>query len=241
MLPAGGIDHLAEIAFLIQQPDADDRHTEIARRLQIIAREHAEPAGIERQRLAEAEFHAEIGDPDRAAAPWVAANQPGVLEIGAPAATEPSSSATKRGIGGKRPQPLGRDVLQDRSRDCACAAKIGVDPLPQRVGFVAPGPAQIERQLASASSPAGSSRVGNAGIAMPSPQGGGEEDWYSSPIPGRSKGKPSATPPEQAIGSADQMTSRNLGTSLTRKSHKNVPTLDLLAPRQTRPPPGVRR
>ena len=60
-----------------------DRHAEIAGRLEEIAGQHAEAAGIERQRLAEAEFHAEIGDP--AERRILCRLEPGrPVEIGAP-------------------------------------------------------------------------------------------------------------------------------------------------------------
>ena len=41
LLPSGLTQVLAEIALLIEQADAHQRHTEIARRLDMIARQHA--------------------------------------------------------------------------------------------------------------------------------------------------------------------------------------------------------
>ena len=55
-------NHLAEIALLVQQPHADDRHAQIAGRLELIAGHVAEPARVDRQGLAQHEFHAEIRD-----------------------------------------------------------------------------------------------------------------------------------------------------------------------------------
>ena len=63
LLRAGGIDDLSEVSFLIEKSDADNRQTEVACGLQEITGEDAEPAGVERQTLAETEFHAEISDP----------------------------------------------------------------------------------------------------------------------------------------------------------------------------------
>ena len=62
MLDAVGVQHLPEIAFLIEQSDADDWNAEVARRLQEIAGQNAEPASIQRQGGPEPELHAEIGD-----------------------------------------------------------------------------------------------------------------------------------------------------------------------------------
>ena len=62
LLRAVAVDHLAEIALLIEQPDADDRHAQVAGGLQLVAGHVAQAAGVDGQRLAEHELHAEIGD-----------------------------------------------------------------------------------------------------------------------------------------------------------------------------------
>jgi hypothetical protein len=62
LLPAVGVEVLSEIALLIEQPDSDERQAEVARRLQVIAREDAEAAGVDRKTLVEAELRGEIGD-----------------------------------------------------------------------------------------------------------------------------------------------------------------------------------
>src|SRR5439155_1463586 len=46
----------------VKEPDADERHAELGRRLQVVAGEHAEPAGVDRQALVERELHGEVGD-----------------------------------------------------------------------------------------------------------------------------------------------------------------------------------
>src|SRR5205814_7594159 len=55
-LAAVGGDHLAEVTLLIQHPDADHRHPEIAGRLELIGCDVAETTRVNRQRLAEREF-----------------------------------------------------------------------------------------------------------------------------------------------------------------------------------------
>src|SRR5262249_35314247 len=60
-LLAVGRDYLPEVALLIQDADADHRHTEIAGGLELIAGDVAETTGVDRQRLAQGEFHAEVG------------------------------------------------------------------------------------------------------------------------------------------------------------------------------------
>jgi hypothetical protein len=75
-------EHLAEIPFMIQEPDADQRHAQVARRFQVVAGKHAEAAGVERQRLADSEFHAEIGDRAKAELGLCLAAPAGAGQIG---------------------------------------------------------------------------------------------------------------------------------------------------------------
>ena len=46
VLHPGGVDDLPEIAFLIEQSDADYRNAEIACRLEEVTGEHTEPSGV---------------------------------------------------------------------------------------------------------------------------------------------------------------------------------------------------
>ena len=63
LLPAVDVQVLAEIAFAIHEAHAAERDAEIACRFQMIARENAEPSGIDRDALVDAEFGRKIGDP----------------------------------------------------------------------------------------------------------------------------------------------------------------------------------
>ena len=61
LLPAVGVEALAEVALGVEQPDADERHAEVGRRLQVVAGQHAEAAGVLRQGLGDAELGGEVG------------------------------------------------------------------------------------------------------------------------------------------------------------------------------------
>src|SRR5450755_1711990 len=61
LLPAIVVDHLSEVALAVEQPDTHDRYTEITRRLDLIASDVSQATGIDWQRLAQHEFHAEVG------------------------------------------------------------------------------------------------------------------------------------------------------------------------------------
>ncbi len=56
LLPALGVERLLEVAGPVEQPDADDRHAQVAGRLEVVAGEDPEPAGVLRQHLGDAEL-----------------------------------------------------------------------------------------------------------------------------------------------------------------------------------------
>ncbi len=62
LLPPVGRQPLMEVALRIHEADADQRHAEVAGLLAVIAGEHAEAAGIDRQRLVQRELGREVGD-----------------------------------------------------------------------------------------------------------------------------------------------------------------------------------
>ncbi len=61
-LPALGRDVLVEVALRVHEADADERHAEVARLLAVVAGEHAQPAGVDRQRLVQGELGGEVRD-----------------------------------------------------------------------------------------------------------------------------------------------------------------------------------
>ncbi len=61
-LPPGRVQALREVAAAVEEADADERDAELGGALEVVAREDAEAAGVDRQRLLDAELHAEVGD-----------------------------------------------------------------------------------------------------------------------------------------------------------------------------------
>jgi hypothetical protein len=61
-LGAGRVEALLEVAPTVEETDADERDAELGRALQVIAGEHTEPAGVDRQALVDAELHREVCD-----------------------------------------------------------------------------------------------------------------------------------------------------------------------------------
>ena len=80
-LAALGREALGEVAAAIEEPDADERDPELRGGLQVVAREHPKPAGVDREARLEAELHAEVRDEQLAAAVTVRLRPPG-REIG---------------------------------------------------------------------------------------------------------------------------------------------------------------
>ena len=117
VLPAVAIEPLPEVALVVVQPDADQRHAEIGRRLDVIAGEDAEAAGVDRQRLVQAELGGEVRDRARAehagvaAAPRVAG--PEVLLHPAVGVVD---AAVQRELRRALLQVVDRDVLEQGDR-----------------------------------------------------------------------------------------------------------------------------
>ena len=76
-LASFGIDPLPEVAAAVEQADADERHPELRRGLEVVAGEDAEAARVDRQPLVQAELHAEVGDEQLALVASVRALPPG--------------------------------------------------------------------------------------------------------------------------------------------------------------------
>ncbi len=65
LLPGVGGHVLAEVAFAVQEPHADERDVQVAGGLQMVARQDAQAAGIDGQAHGDAVFQAEVGDAGR--------------------------------------------------------------------------------------------------------------------------------------------------------------------------------
>ena len=64
-LPALAGERLLEVAGVVEQADADERHAEVAGGLQVVTGQDAETAGVLRQHRGDAELRGEVGDPGR--------------------------------------------------------------------------------------------------------------------------------------------------------------------------------
>jgi hypothetical protein len=138
---------LAEVALLIEQADAHDRNTKVMSSLELISGNVAETTRVNRQRLPQAEFHAEVG---RASERRL---RIGPLKPrsghGRPPPLEHHSGQffQEFGVGKGVSQARPRDGLQHDLRIMGDRPKLGVQLTPDFVGAMLPTVAQIERQL----------------------------------------------------------------------------------------------
>ncbi len=62
LLPAGAVERLLEVTLAVEQTDTDDGDTDVAGRLEVVAGQDAQPAGVLRQHLGDAELGREVAD-----------------------------------------------------------------------------------------------------------------------------------------------------------------------------------
>ncbi len=105
------VDRLAKVAALVEETDAHERHGHVAGGLDVVAGQHAKPAGVDAQALVEAVLGAEVGD--RAAQRWTEIS---VEPFWPPPAMYRSNSARTRvysamkaGSSSKSDQSIGRE------------------------------------------------------------------------------------------------------------------------------------
>ena len=142
-----GIQPLAKIALLIQEADTNHRQAEFTTGLEIICGQDAESAGINGQRFIQAEFHAEIGDVgQRRLGPGPL--KPCLSFMGcALCPAQFGKQGNKFRIPGKLGQVFSTDHLQDKPRVMGALPEFRVNALPEVIGGMAPGPAQVNGQF----------------------------------------------------------------------------------------------
>ena len=153
LLPAVAVEALAEVAGLVEQADADDRHADVGGRLEVVAGEDAEPAGVLRQRGRDAELGAEVGDGRRDAALGLVAAPllvPAVLaEVAVEALLRPRHPLDEGRVAREALELVGGDGRQHGDRVVPHGAPaLGVDGLEEVTQRRVPAPPQIHGEVA---------------------------------------------------------------------------------------------
>ena len=112
VLPAAGVDALAEVALAVHEADGDQRQRQVGGLLEDVAGERAEAARVDRQRAVHAELRAEVGDGARRRA----------------SASGRSRSALDLGL-------HGGDPLEQRGVGRGALERLGVGLPSRRTGF----------------------------------------------------------------------------------------------------------
>ena len=143
LLPAVARERLPEVAGAVEQPDADDRHTEVGRRLQVVTGEDAQPAGVLRQHLGDAELGREVGD-----RPWRVGTErlvpPVAGEVLLEAVGDPPQVTHEVGIVGQLGPALRGHLTEEPDGILAdLVPERPVDPGEEVLRLGVPGPPQV--------------------------------------------------------------------------------------------------
>jgi hypothetical protein len=148
-LPPVQRERLAEVAGAVEQADGDQRDAEVRRGLEVVAREHAEAAGVVREHLRDAELHREVPDGGRQARVVVArVLVPArftqvVLEV----VGQLTDGHDGLGVRGQLGEPRRGDLPQHAHRVVPAALpRLGVERGEQVLRGRMPAPPQVHRQ-----------------------------------------------------------------------------------------------
>ena len=145
LLPPVGRERLPEVAVAVEEADGHERDAQVGRRLQVVAGEDAQAAGVLRDGLGDAELGREVGDD-------------AVAERGAGRLLEPAGEAfvgvegrrgggqplEERRVGGQLVEAGGADLGQDPPRVVAALVpRLRVDRREQLAGRAVPRPAEV--------------------------------------------------------------------------------------------------
>ena len=147
LLPAIAIQALAEIALAIKQADANQRDVQIGRALDVVAREHAQAARINRERLVQAELGREICHRTRPQSAGVSC-APGTIgsQIFLLAAIGVINAAVQHQFSGAAFQLRERNLRQQRDGIVVQFAETHrIQIAEQAGGIVVPAPPQVSR------------------------------------------------------------------------------------------------
>ena len=152
LLPALARQRLPEVAVPVEQADADDRHAEVAGRLEVVAGQDAEAAGVLRQHRGDAELRARSRRSRRRRRPAPSALVPAVAgQVLARGRRGPARAARRKPLS---PASSLEPLAAARRRGSRTGSwpdavpQLGVDGREEVLGLGVPGPAQVGGELA---------------------------------------------------------------------------------------------
>ena len=132
---------------LVEEADADERDAEVGGRLEVVAGEDAEAAGVLRERLGDAELGREVGDQPQRAGALAGLEPAGLGQVALELGVHLVEEAQEAGVGGQGVEALGRDEAEEPDGIVDRRVPLlGVDPAEQVAGLLVPAPAQVHGQ-----------------------------------------------------------------------------------------------
>ncbi len=135
---------------LIEQSDADHGHVQVAGAFQVVARQDAQAAGVDRQRFGQPELHAEIGDPAEFRLCVLRAEPTRALHVLILALEPALEFADEDCIARRFVEDLLIGFLQDHVGIVAAAPGLRIEPPPDLRHGLAPDQAQIQSEFCQA-------------------------------------------------------------------------------------------
>ena len=172
LLPAVGVQVLAEVPVPVQQAHPHHRHAEVARRLEVVARQHAQPARVLGEGLGDAELRREVGHGPQGVRSLSLEPQ-GRFEVAVQIGVHLPQEAGEGGVGGQGLEPLRIGGAQDPQRVMPGELPaVGIDPPEQIPGPLVPRPPQVCRQLVERRQRLGQPDLHREAAERPHPPGG---------------------------------------------------------------------
>ena len=160
LLPAVAVQRLLEVAVAVEQADTDQRDAEVGRRLEVVAGEDAETAGVLRQHRGDAVLGREVGDRARR----VVAGLPGIPAVLGEVALEVRvrgvEPGAEVGVVDERIEPLAAHGAEEPDRVAGhVTPHLGVDAGEHVLRRRMPGPPQVAGQDGQGSQRLGKDRA----------------------------------------------------------------------------------
>jgi hypothetical protein len=148
VLPALAGQRLLEVAGAVQQPDADDRHAEVGRGLQVVAGEDAEAARVLGQHVGDAVLGGEVGDRRRLVLGPLVLEPLRLREVGREVGAEVGHAGDEVRVDGELLEPGAAERAEQGDRVAADGRpELRVEGLEQRARRLVPAPPEVGGEL----------------------------------------------------------------------------------------------
>ena len=147
LLPAVAVERLLEVAVAVEQAHAHQRDAEVGGRLEVVAGEDAEAAGVLRQHRGDAELGREVRDGARGVVAGLAGVPPVLGEVALQVGVRGAEARAEVAVLDQLVEPLAAHGTEEAHRVALdLAPQLGVDRGEHVLGGRVPGPAQVAGQ-----------------------------------------------------------------------------------------------